>query len=39
VELRDMMTRWADQEDEENDYFPKHNHDKQGNGNCHLDKS
>jgi hypothetical protein len=22
VELRDMMAQWADQEDEENDYFP-----------------
>jgi hypothetical protein len=38
VELRDMMARWADQEDEENDRFPKHNNDKQGNGNGHFDK-
>ncbi|RLM80355.1 retrotransposon protein, putative, Ty3-gypsy subclass [Panicum miliaceum] len=29
----------ADQEDEENDCFPKRNHDKQGNGNGHFDKS
>jgi hypothetical protein len=28
VELRDMVARWADQEDEENDRFLKHNHDK-----------
>jgi hypothetical protein len=39
VELRGMMARWADQEDEENDRFPKCNHDKQGNGNSHFDKS
>jgi hypothetical protein len=39
VELRDMMTRWADQEDEENDHFPKCIHDKQGNSNSHFDKS
>jgi hypothetical protein len=39
VELRDMMAWWADQEDEENDRFPKRNHDKQGNGNGHFDKS
>jgi hypothetical protein len=39
VELRDMMARLADQEDEENDRFPKRNHDKQGNGNGHIDKS
>jgi hypothetical protein len=38
-ELRDMMARWADQEDEENDRFPKRNHDKQGNGNGHFNKS
>lgn len=25
VQLRDMMQRWADQEDEENDQFPKNN--------------
>jgi hypothetical protein len=28
VELRDMMARWADQEDEENDRFPKRTSDK-----------
>jgi hypothetical protein len=39
VELRDMMAWWADQEDKENDRFPKRNHDKQDNGNDHLDKS
>jgi hypothetical protein len=39
VELRDMMARWADQEDEENDCFPKRNSDKQGNGNSHFDKT
>jgi hypothetical protein len=39
VELRDMMARWADQEDEEKDRFPKRNHDKRGNGNGHFDKS
>jgi hypothetical protein len=38
VELRDMMAWWADQEDEENDRFPMRNHDKQSNGNGHLDK-
>jgi hypothetical protein len=38
VELRDMMARWADQEDEENDRFPKRNSDKRGNGNSHFDK-
>jgi hypothetical protein len=38
VELRDMMARWADQEDKENDCFPKRNNDKQGNGNNHSDK-
>jgi hypothetical protein len=38
MELRDMMARWADQEDEENDRFPKRNSDKQGNGNSHFDK-
>jgi hypothetical protein len=27
------------QEDEENDHFPKRNHNKQGNGNGHFDKS
>jgi hypothetical protein len=39
MELRDMMARWADQEDEENDRFPKRNSDKQGNGNNHFNKS
>jgi hypothetical protein len=39
MELCDMMARWADQEDEENNRFPKRNHDKQGNGNGHFDKS
>jgi hypothetical protein len=39
VELHDMMARWADQENKKNDRFPKHNHDKQGNGNGHFDKS
>jgi hypothetical protein len=39
MELRDMMEWWADQEEEENDRFPKRNHDKQGNGNGHFDKS
>jgi hypothetical protein len=39
VELRNMMAQWADQEDEENDRFPKRNHDKQSNGNAHFDKS
>jgi hypothetical protein len=35
----DMMARWADQEDEENDCFPKCNNDKEGNGNGHFDKN
>jgi hypothetical protein len=39
VELRHMMTWWADQEDEQNDRFPKRNHDKHGNGTVHFDKS
>jgi hypothetical protein len=39
VELRDMMARLANQEDDENACFPKRNHDKQGNGNDHFDKS
>jgi hypothetical protein len=38
VALRDMMARWADQEDEENDRFPKRNHDNKANGNGHFDK-
>jgi hypothetical protein len=33
-----MMARWADQEDEENDCFPKRNNDMQGNINNHFDK-
>jgi hypothetical protein len=39
VELWDMMAQWADQEDEENDRFPKRNHDKQSNVSGHFDKS
>jgi hypothetical protein len=38
MELCDMMARWADQEDEENDRFPKRNNDKQGNSSKHFDK-
>jgi hypothetical protein len=38
MELRDMIARWADQEDEENDRFPKRKSDKQGNGNYHFGK-
>jgi hypothetical protein len=38
VELRDMMARWADQENEQNDRFPKRNNDKKGNNNNHFDK-
>jgi hypothetical protein len=38
VELRDMMARCADLEDEENDRFPKRNIDKQSNDNNHFDK-
>jgi hypothetical protein len=34
-----MMARWNAQEDEENNRFPKRNHDKQANGNGHFDKS
>jgi hypothetical protein len=33
MELHDMMARWDDQEDEENDRFPKCNHNKQSIGN------
>ncbi|RLM64537.1 putative polyprotein [Panicum miliaceum] len=33
-----MTARWCDQEDEENDRFPKRNSDKQGSGNIHFDK-
>jgi hypothetical protein len=39
VGLRELMARWADKEVEENDRFPKRNHDKQGNGNGHYNKS
>jgi hypothetical protein len=38
MELHDMMAWWADQEDEENECFTKHNNDKQGNHNNHSDK-
>jgi hypothetical protein len=38
VELRDMMARWAEQEDEENGRFPKCNSNKKGNGNKPFDK-
>jgi hypothetical protein len=38
VELCDIRARWADQEDEENEHFPKHNNDKQGNHNNHSNK-
>jgi hypothetical protein len=31
MELRDMMQRWADQEDEENERFPKSNNDNRFN--------
>jgi hypothetical protein len=34
-----MMARWDDQEDKENDRFPKRNHNKQSNGNGHFDKN
>ncbi|RLN07433.1 hypothetical protein C2845_PM11G03490 [Panicum miliaceum] len=37
VELRDMMQRWADQEDEENERFPKRKNDK-GNHNNRFNK-
>jgi hypothetical protein len=39
VELRDMMARWAGQKDEENNWFPKRNHDKQSNCSDRFDKS
>jgi hypothetical protein len=39
VELCDMMARWVDQEDEENDRFPRRNHDKQDNGNGRFGKN
>jgi hypothetical protein len=39
MELRDMMVWWANQEDEENDRFPKRNHDKQANGTATLTKA
>jgi hypothetical protein len=38
VELRDMMAWCTDQEDEENDCFPKRNNDQQGNSNNHINK-
>jgi hypothetical protein len=38
VELCNMMAWWADQEDEENQRFPKRKNDKQGNHNNHSDK-
>jgi hypothetical protein len=28
-----MMQRWADEEDDENEHFPKRNNDKRNNGN------
>jgi hypothetical protein len=34
-----MMARWADQEDKQNECFPKRNKVKQGNINNHFDKS
>jgi hypothetical protein len=33
-----MTARWADQEDGENERFPKGNNDKQGNNNNHTNK-
>jgi hypothetical protein len=33
------MAQWANQEDEENIRFPKRNHNKQGDGNAHFDRS
>jgi hypothetical protein len=33
-----MMAQCADQEDDENDRFPKRNIDKQSNDNNHFDK-
>jgi hypothetical protein len=33
VEPRDMMLRWADQEDEVNERFPKRNNNKRNNSN------
>jgi hypothetical protein len=38
VELCDMMQRWANQKDEENERFPKRNNDKRNNGN-HSNKN
>jgi hypothetical protein len=38
MELRDKMQRWANQEDEENELFPKRKNDKRNNGN-RFDKS
>jgi hypothetical protein len=39
VELRDMMVWWADQEEKENNRFPKCNNNKQGNSNNRFNKS
>jgi hypothetical protein len=39
VELCDVMARWVDQENEENDHFPKCNNGKQNNNNGHFEKS
>ena len=33
VELRDMMQRWADEEEQERNRFPCHNNDKNGKSN------
>jgi hypothetical protein len=33
MELHNMMQRWADEEDDENEHFPKRNNDKRNNGN------
>jgi hypothetical protein len=38
VKLHDMMQRWANQEDEENERFPKRDNDKRNNDN-RSDKS
>jgi hypothetical protein len=39
IELRNMMARWADQEDEENDRFPKRNHDNKAMATTTLTKA
>ena len=36
VELRDMMQRWADEEEQECNRFPRRNNDN--NGKCHNDR-